>query len=72
MAAVQDLAQQHIINEQQAIQLAVLPPFSDKPIEDKFTATQCFQKVLLHSSGATRSDKRTIMHFRNALFHKMF
>ena len=66
MADVQD-QQQQIINAQQAVQLAVLPPFSNKPGEDKFTATQWLQKVLLHKAGATWTDRQAITHFRNAL-----
>ena len=66
MADHQD-QQQQIINAQQAVQLAVLPPFSNKPGEDKFTATQWLQKVLLHKAGATWTDRQAITHFRNAL-----
>ena len=66
MAEVQD-QQQQIINAQQAVQLAVLPPFSNKPTEDRFTATQWLQKVLLHKAGATWTDRQAITHFRNAL-----
>ena len=66
MADVQD-QQQQIINAQQAVQLAVLPPFSNKPTEDRFTATQWLQKVILHKAGATWTDRQAITHFRNAL-----
>ena len=66
MADHQDQPQQ-IINAQQAVQLAVLPPVSNKPAEDRFTATQWVQKVPLHKAGATWTDRHAITHFRNAL-----
>ena len=47
--------------------MAVLPPFSNKPAEDWFTAIQWLQKLQLHKTGATWSDKQAITHFRNAL-----
>ena len=47
--------------------MAVLPPFSNKPTEDRFTATQWLQKVILHKAGATWTDRQAITLFRNAL-----
>ena len=61
MADIQD-QQQQIINAQQAVQLAVLTPFSNKPAEDRFTATQRLQKVLLHKAEATWTYRQAITH----------
>ena len=42
----QDMAQQQIIHAQQAVQLSVLPSFSNVLVDDKYTATQWLQKVI--------------------------
>ena len=63
-----DLAAQAqlFLNAQAAAQLAVLPTFSNDPKEDKYTASQWLQKVLIHKAGARWDDQQMITHVRNA------
>ena len=70
-AAAQALAQQQFIHAQQAVQLSILPSFSNRLSADKFSPTQWLQKVLTHKSGARWTDEQTITHFRNALRDKV-
>ena len=48
-------------------QLTALPIFSDNVKEDKLTAKQWLEKVILNKTGGNWSDIQTITHFRNAL-----
>ena len=58
---------QELINAQHQVNLATLPAFSNDVKEDKYTAAQWLQKVLLHRRAAAWNDEQIITHFRNAL-----
>ena len=58
---------QELINAQHQVNLVTLPAFSNVVKEDKYTAAQWFQKVLLHRRAAACNDEQIITHFRNAL-----
>ena len=60
-------AAQNFFNAHAAAQLAILPQFSNKIADDKFTAAQWLAKVLNHKQGADWTDAQTITHVRNAL-----
>ena len=57
---------QNFFNAHAAAQLAVLPQFSNKLSDDKFTAAQWLAKVINHKEGAQWNDAQTITHVRNA------
>ena len=48
-------------------QLTALPIFSDNVKEDKLTAKQWLEKVVINKTGGNWTDIQTITHFRNAL-----
>ena len=48
-------------------QLTALPIFSDNVKEDKLTAKQWLEKVIINKNGGNWTDIQTITHFRNAL-----
>jgi hypothetical protein len=48
-------------------QLTALPIFSDNVKEDKLTAKQWLEKVILNKTGGNWTEIQTITHFRNAL-----
>ncbi len=48
-------------------QLTALPIFSDNVKEDKLTAKQWLEKVIINKTGGNWTDIQTITHFRNAL-----
>ena len=58
---------QALINAQHQVNLATLPAFSNNEKEDKYTAAQWLQKVLLHRQAAAWNDEQIITHVRNAL-----
>ena len=58
---------QALVNAQHQVNLAALPSFSDNVKEDKYTAAQWLQKVLLHRQAAAWTDDQIITHVRNAL-----
>ena len=58
---------QALVNAQHQVNLAALPSFSDNAKEDKYTAAQWLQKVLLHRQAAAWTDDQIITHVRNAL-----
>jgi hypothetical protein len=62
---------QALINAQHQVNLAALPSFSDNVKEDKYTAAQWLQKVLLHRQAAAWTDDQIITHVRNALKDKV-
>ena len=62
---------QALINAQHQVNLAALPSFSDNVKEDKYTAAQWLQKVLLHRQAAGWTDDQIITHVRNALKDKV-
>jgi hypothetical protein len=47
-----------------------LPSFSFEVKEDKCTAAQWLQKLLLHRQAAAWNDEKISTHFRNALKKK--
>ena len=57
---------QNFFNAHAAAQLAILPQFSNKLSDDKFTAAQWLAKVINHKEGAQWNDAQTITHVRNA------
>ena len=57
---------QNFFNSHAAAQLAILPQFSNKISEDKFSAAQWLAKVVNHKEGAQWNDAQTITHVRNA------
>ena len=54
---------QNFFNAHAAAQLAILPQFSNKILEDKFSG---LAKVVNHKEGAQFNDAQTITHVRNA------
>ena len=48
-------------------QLTALPIFSDNVREDKLTAKQWLEKVIINKTGGAWTDNQTLTHFRNAL-----
>jgi hypothetical protein len=62
---------QALVNAQHQVNLAALPSFSDNFKEDKYTAAQWLQKVLLHRQAAVWTDDQIITHVRNALKDKV-
>ena len=48
-------------------QLIALPIFSDNVKEDKLTAKQWLEKVIINKTGGNWNDAQTLTHFRNAL-----
>ncbi len=56
---------QNFFNAQAAAQLAILPQFSKKLSDDKFTAAQWLAKVINHKESAQWNDAQTITHVRN-------
>ena len=62
---------QALVNAQHQVNLAALPSFSDNVKEDKYTAAQWLQKVLLHRQAAAWTDDQIITHVRNALKDKV-
>jgi hypothetical protein len=57
---------QNFFNAHAAAQLAILPQFSNKLSDDKFTAAQWLAKLINHKEGAQWNDAQTITHVRNA------
>ena len=55
------------MNATAAAQLALLPTFSNKKNEDKFTAAQWLQKIINHRDGTDWTDQVFITHVRNSL-----
>jgi hypothetical protein len=62
---------QALINAQHQVNLAALPSFSDNVKEDKYTASQWLQKMLLHKLAAVWPDDQIITHVRNTLKDKV-
>ena len=48
-------------------QLIALPIFLDNLKEDKLTAKQWLEKVIINKTGGNWTDVQTLTHFRNAL-----
>jgi hypothetical protein len=65
MANLADNAQ-NFFNAHSIAQLAILPQFSNKLSDDKFTAAQWLSKVINHKEGAQWTAAQTITHVRNA------
>ena len=58
MAAAAAKAQQLFINAQAAVQLAVLPTFSNVFKDDNFTPTQWLQNIINHKTGTAWLDEK--------------
>jgi hypothetical protein len=57
---------QNFFNAHTVAQLAILPQFSNKLSDDKFTVVQWVAKVINHKEGAQWNDAQTTKHVRNA------